>query len=166
MRIFALLITVVALPFMLVIALFILLIDRNDALFTQYRVGKDKNEFKIYKFRTMDGTHITKFGNLLRSTGLDELPQLINIVKGDMQFIGPRPLTKSDITRLGWITPEHKARWSIKPGITGLAQLNKNCNADESIKLDLYYIEHQSLKLDLKILVKTLNIISVKKSKR
>ena len=92
----------------------------------------------------------------LRKSGLDEIPQLYNIIRGDMNFVGPRPLTQFDINRLNWNKPEFSKRWTVKPGITGLAQLSKTCNSSLALKNDIYYIENKSFSLDLKLIVKSL----------
>jgi lipopolysaccharide/colanic/teichoic acid biosynthesis glycosyltransferase len=91
------------------------------------------------------------FGKILRKTGIDELPQLFNIIKGEMNFIGPRPLTNNDIERLSWNTKYHESRWSTKPGLTGLAQLSPICNKKMSFYLDKYYAENKSIILNFKI---------------
>lgn len=97
----------------------------------------------------------TKFGKILRNTGIDELPQLFNIIKGDMKFIGPRPLTQADIERLEWNTPYHDIRWAVKPGLTGLAQLAPICHKKISWFLDAYYSRNKSLKIDAIIIIRT-----------
>jgi lipopolysaccharide/colanic/teichoic acid biosynthesis glycosyltransferase len=98
-----------------------------------------------------DGS-VTKVGKVIRKLGLDEIPQLLNIMNDEMAFVGPRPLTAQDIERLGWNSPEFDKRWSVKPGITGAAQLINVCDASASMKSDLDYVENKSLALDLKIL--------------
>lgn len=103
----------------------------------------------------MKNNRITKEGKLIRKTGLDELPQLLNIIKGEMSFVGPRPLTDYDVNRLGWNIPKYEKRWNVKPGITGTAQLLKTCNTDLSIKNDLDYVLNKSFLLDVKIILKS-----------
>src|SRR5690606_30302785 len=114
---------VLASPLLLVIAGLILVDDGGPVLFTQTRVGADRTPFRIYKFRTMRDGKTTRVGRWLRATGLDELPQLVNMLLGDMSLIGPRPLTFEDVARLGWDDGRHDVRFSVRPGVIGLAQL-------------------------------------------
>jgi lipopolysaccharide/colanic/teichoic acid biosynthesis glycosyltransferase len=138
----------------------------SPVVFTQARPGQDSQIFKFYKFRTMtderdaqgnflpDAVRLTPFGQFIRKTSLDELPQLWNILKGDMSFVGPRPLIVRYLERY---TPEQARRHDVLPGITGLAQI-KGRNAiswEEKFKLDVWYVDNWSLWLDLKILVMT-----------
>lgn len=95
---------------------------------------------------------ITRLGHILRSSGLDELPQLINIIKGDMSFVGPRPLSLYDIKRLKWDTPYYNKRWSVLPGLTGLAQLSRKCHPKITFCYDTYYIKNKSIYLDISII--------------
>lgn len=155
MRFFAIIFFFLTLPFFIGIYLIIYFNSGFPVFFKQKRIGKDKNTFTIYKFRTMKNNRITKEGKLIRKTGLDELPQLLNIIKGEMSFVGPRPLTDYDVNRLGWNIPKYEKRWSVKPGITGTAQLLKTCNADLSIKNDLDYVLNKSFLLDVKIILKS-----------
>lgn len=144
------------------------------AFFYQERPGKDEQIFKIYKFKSMtderdedgnllpDKIRLTKVGRFIRKTSLDELPQLWNVLKGDMSLIGPRPLLPE---YLPYYTQAEKIRHSIRPGITGWAQINgrNNLDWDKRLELDIYYVENLSLILDLKIFAKTiLNIIKKK----
>lgn len=135
----------------------------NPALFKQKRVGYHERIFTVYKFRTMtdkkdkkglllpDSQRLTPFGRFLRSSSLDELPQLFNILKGDMSFIGPRPLL---IEYLPLYNAEQKRRHLVKPGVTGWAQVNgRNAISwPEKFKLDCWYVDHPSFWLDIKIL--------------
>ena len=145
----------------------------SPVIFAQDRPGKNDRIFKFYKFRTMtdardrdgqilpDGDRITTFGEWLRQTSLDELPQLWNILKGDMSFIGPRPLIVLYLERY---SPQQARRHEVLPGITGLAQI-KGRNAiswDEKFKLDVWYIDNWSLWLDLKILLLTVGKVICK----
>ena len=143
------------LPLMLLIALLIKLDDRGPIFFLQYRLGKYKRPFKIYKFRSMKNNKVTRVGCWLRKTGLDELPQMINILKGDMSTVGPRPLTYEDIVRIGWDKRYYISRWHIKPGITGLAQLHAGRSAHHSWLFDKTYLKNESFVLDLKIILIT-----------
>ena len=153
-------------PVLLVLALLIRLKLGNPIIFTQERAGKKGKPFTIYKFRTMtnatdakgqllpNARRKTKFGNLLRSTSLDELPELWNVLKGEMSLVGPRPLL---IEYLPYYTDEQNQRHDVRPGITGWAQINgRNAlNWDEKFELDVWYVKHQSFLLDIKILLKT-----------
>jgi lipopolysaccharide/colanic/teichoic acid biosynthesis glycosyltransferase len=153
-------------PVLLGVVIAIYLKMGNPILFIQPRPGKNAVIFNFYKFRTMtndidkkgnllaDEKRLTSFGKFLRSSSLDELPQLWNIVKGDISFIGPRPLLIKYLERY---TPEQKRRHEVKPGITGLAQI-KGRNAiswEEKFKYDVWYVDNWSVWLDLKILVMT-----------
>ncbi|MBE8986245.1 sugar transferase [Nostoc sp. LEGE 12450] len=149
-------------PVILIIAIAIYLRMGYPVLFTQPRPGKNARIFNFYKFRTMtderdakgnllpDEKRLTPFGEFLRQTSLDELPQLWNVLKGDMSFVGPRPLLVSYLDRY---TPEQARRHQVKPGITGLAQI-KGRNAigwEKKFNLDIWYIDNWSLWLDVKI---------------
>lgn len=152
--------------------------NRGPLLYTQERVGKNGIPFKIYKFRSMvtnaeangavfasaNDTRITPFGKFLRKTRIDEFPQFINILKGDMAVIGPRPERPVFVSQIAEIMPFYQTRHVIKPGLTGWAQVKHSYGEkieDSLIKLqyDLYYIKHRSLFLDLNILVKTLSTV-------
>lgn len=138
----------------------------SPVFFMQERVGKDEKLFKLYKFRTMtdatddrgellpDELRLTQFGKTLRSTSLDELPELINIIKGDMAIVGPRPLL---IKYLPYYTEEQHYRHSVRPGLTGLAQVSgRNAlNWDERFGADLKYISHITFLEDAHIILKT-----------
>jgi len=139
----------------------------SPLFFIQTRPGLHDIPFKLYKFRTMidrrdghgyllpDAERLTPFGRFLRSTSLDELPELFNVLKGDMSLVGPRPLLMQYLDRY---TPEQARRHEVKPGITGWAQVNGR-NAltwEEKFKLDVWYVDHQSFWLDLKIIALTL----------
>ena len=138
----------------------------SPILFTQLRPGLRGKPFRIYKFRTMtderdaegnllpDAERLTGFGRFLRSTSLDELPELINVLKGDMSLVGPRPLLMQYMDRY---TPEQMRRHDVKPGITGWAQVNGR-NAltwEDKFRHDVWYVDHVSFWLDLKILAMT-----------
>ncbi len=153
-------------PMLLIVAIAIYIRMGRPILFNQPRPGKDGCIFTFYKFRTMtnerdadgnflpDEQRLTALGQFLRKTSLDELPQLWNVLKGDMSFVGPRPLM---VVYLDRYSPEQARRHEIKPGITGWAQINGR-NAigwEEKFKLDVWYVDHWSLWLDLKILLLT-----------
>lgn len=153
-------------PVLLVLALLVRCKLGSPVLFRQERPGKKEKIFKLYKFRTMtdqrdangqllpDEVRLTRFGKLLRSTSLDELPELLNILKGDMSLIGPRPLL---VRYLPWYTPQERRRHDVRPGLTGLAQVNgRNALGWESrFAYDLEYVDHCSFGLDMKILAMT-----------
>lgn len=142
------------------------------AFFTQTRIGKNERPFKIYKFKSMtderdssgkllpDAQRLTKVGRFIRSTSLDELPQLFNVLRGDMALIGPRPLP---LSYLPYYTEEESVRHQVRPGITGWAQVNgrKNITWERKLEYDVYYVRHLTLLLDVKIFF--LTIINVLK---
>ena len=148
-------------------------------IFRQQRVGEDGKIFTIYKFRTMldsadaggqatpaseDDARFTFLGRWLRRTRLDELPQLCNILKGEMDFVGPRPFLPNMEQELARTIPFYSQRWSVKPGATGWAQVNRGYCATvkdnaEKLSYDLFYIKNVSLGLDLLILVQTVKIL-------
>lgn len=156
-------------PLFLIISIMILIVDGKPILFRQKRVGKNNELFTIYKFRTMKngtenvasaelenaGDKITKIGKVLRSTSIDELPQLINILNGTMSLVGPRPLIpeEDDIRKLR----EEYNVYSVRPGITGWAQVNGRdiITRENKALLDKEYVEKQSLGFDIKILFLT-----------
>jgi lipopolysaccharide/colanic/teichoic acid biosynthesis glycosyltransferase len=138
-------------PAMAVIAGAILLEDGFPVLFRQERLGRKRQPFTILKFRSMRDGRVTRVGRVLRATGLDELPQFINILHGQMSAVGPRPLTEADVSRLGWMTPRHDFRWRVRPGLTGLAQVIEARSGRLALGLDRRYVARQSLSLDLRL---------------
>ena len=146
---------VLASPLLLMIAWLIRLDDGGPVLFTQTRLGADRQPFRIYKLRTMRDGATTRVGRWLRQTGLDELPQLVNALRGDMSLIGPRPLTREDVDRLGWHDTAHAVRWSVRPGIIGLAQLYAGRGKRLSWFLDVTYVRDRRLALDIGIVAAT-----------
>jgi sugar transferase EpsL len=154
-------------PLLVLIVLLTRVTGGSQLLFCQQRPGLQGKPFTFYKFRTMtdacdsqgnllpDAVRITRFGQFLRSTSLDELPELLNVLKGDMSLVGPRPLLVQYLDRY---TPEQMRRHEVKPGITGWAQVNgRNAlNWEEKFKLDVWYVDHQSFWLDLKIIALTI----------
>lgn len=154
-------------PLMLIISILVRVKLGKPIIFKQERPGKNEKIFTLYKFRTMtdekdengkllsDEARLTKFGKFLRSTSMDELPELINIIKGDMSIIGPRPLL---VEYLPLYNDEQKKRHNERPGLTGLAQINgrNNLSWEEKFKEDVFYTENISFKLDIKILFKTI----------
>jgi sugar transferase EpsL len=153
-------------PMLALVAVGIWMSMGRPIFFRQARAGHGGKAFKVFKFRTMidacdregrplsDKARITSLGRLLRKTSIDELPQLLNVLKGEMSLVGPRPL-KIEYLRL--YTPQQARRHEVRPGITGLAQ-TKGRNAlswDRRFALDVWYVEHQNLLLDLRILLQT-----------
>lgn len=138
-------------PAMAVIAAAIVLEDGWPVLFRQERLGRRRRPFIIFKFRSMRNGRITQVGRVLRATGLDEIPQFINILRGDMSAVGPRPLTESDVARLGWMAPRYDFRWRVLPGLTGLAQVTEAGSGRPSLVLDRRYVARQSLSLDVRL---------------
>lgn len=162
-------------PVWILIALIIKCTSFGPIFFLQERPGYHKKIFKIYKFRTMclgsermikgeevkkDDSRITKFGRALRRTKLDEIPQLLNVLKGEMSLVGPRP---ERIASLEDYSSEIEKRLDVRPGITGLAQVSGNIylNLQERYKLDIYYVEHLSFLLDCKILLRTVGVVTM-----
>lgn len=155
-----------------------LFFNRGPLFYSQKRVGQYGKEFKIYKFRSMvvnaeeagakmatkNDSRITPFGRILRLFRIDELPQIMSVIKGDMQFIGPRPERKVFVNQLNKIIPFYNVRHLIKPGITGWAQVKYKYgeNLDDSVRkleYDLYYIKNRSITLDLRIIFKTVTTV-------
>ena len=156
-------------PLLLVAALAIVLEDRGPVLYRQRRVGKEGREFELLKLRTMvvgaehqgaglavdrDDPRITRVGRLLRRLSIDELPQLWNVVRGEMSVIGPRPTLAYQVERY---TPRQRRRLEVKPGITGWAQVHGRAALpwEDRIELDVWYVEHRSPLVDLQILART-----------
>jgi exopolysaccharide biosynthesis polyprenyl glycosylphosphotransferase len=181
-RIFAMLLLFVFAPLLGVISLLIWLSDRGSAFFTQVRVGREGKTFKVIKFRTMyvdaedrlanlvdqnesdglffkirDDPRITPVGRFLRRTSLDELPQLFNVLKGEMSLVGPRPLPADDGDFLGDV----RRRLLVRPGMTGLWQVSgrSELSWDDAVRLDLYYVDNWSLAFDLVILWRTVGVV-------
>jgi lipopolysaccharide/colanic/teichoic acid biosynthesis glycosyltransferase len=113
--------------------------DGRPLLFRQQRLGYRRRPFSILKIRTMRDGRPTRVGRVLRATGLDEVPQFINILAGEMSAVGPRPLTESDVERLGWSPAAFDFRWAMKPGLTGLAQILGAKSGADSLELDRIY---------------------------
>jgi len=134
---------------MLLIATLIISIDGKPILFMQKRLGFRKRLFLIMKFRTLKENKVTRTGKWLRATGLDELPQLLNIVRGEMNVVGPRPLTDIDCERFKYNTREHLRRWVVKPGLTGLSQVCGAKSAHGSWEIDTQYIKTRTVGMDL-----------------
>ncbi len=158
---------VILLPVLAVLALLVRITLASPVLFRQLRPGFQGKPFELYKFRTMnnkcdqdgkllpDAERLTRLGRFLRATSIDELPELFNVLKGDMSLVGPRPLLMQYLDRY---TPEQARRHEVRPGITGWAQVNGR-NAitwEEKFKLDVWYVDNVSLLLDVKIILMTI----------
>lgn len=154
---------ILTLPLQIFCAWMILIFDQQNPVFLQTRLGKQKKHFTIFKLRTMKNDKVTWLGKFLRKTGLDELPQLWNILIGQMSFVGPRPLTDTDVERLGWNDEFHRMRWKLKPGLTGLAQLSPVCHKKMSWFLDKKYVLCHPIMLDLRIIFSSISVILVGK---
>ncbi|MBI3671806.1 sugar transferase [Candidatus Azambacteria bacterium] len=176
---FAFILGIITLPFFPFIIIAINLNSKGGAFYTQTRVGKNGKIFKLLKFRTMvedaekqgaqwtkeNDSRITKIGNILRKTRIDELPQLWNVIKGDISFIGPRPERPEFVATLEKEIPHYQIRHLVRPGLTGWAQINQPLgsasvkDSTEKLQYDLYYIKNRSLVLDLDILAKTIMVV-------
>ena len=170
-RIFDVLFSLIALilltPGFIAVSIVLVFTDGFPVFFTQTRPGKNGNPFKLRKFRTMkevrnkknelltDSARITKFGNFLRRTSLDELPELFNVLIGEMSIVGPRPLLMQYIERY---SDEQARRHKVVPGITGWAQVNgRNAISwEEKFRLDVWYVDHWTFWLDIRIILKTI----------
>lgn len=156
----------VLLPILIILALIGTVAMKGNPFFTQLRPGKNEKIFRLIKFRTMtnekdadgkllpDEQRLNRYGKFLRSTSLDELPELLNIVKGDMSIVGPRPQLVRDMV---FMTEEQRMRHSVRPGLTGFAQCNgrNNMSWEKKFEYDLQYIQHITLWEDIKIILKT-----------
>ncbi len=163
-----------ALPLLIIVAILIQISMGRPIIFCQLRTGKDAQPFKLYKFRTMtnkydehnnllpDEKRMTKIGRFIRSTSIDELPQLINVLKGDISIVGPRPLLMDYVALYN---DRQKQRLFVKPGITGLAQISgrNSLSWERKFKYDVWYVKHQSMKLDWYIIAKTVIKVLLRK---
>lgn len=157
---------------MLIVALLVRLDSPGPALFRQKRLGLNGREYEMYKFRSMcvnaehtgsgvysgkGDSRVTRMGRILRATSIDELPQLVNILKGDMSFIGPRPPLTYHPWPLEEYTPQQRRMFEVRPGITGWAQINgrKGVEWNRRIEMNVWYVDHVSFGLDMKILLAT-----------
>jgi exopolysaccharide biosynthesis polyprenyl glycosylphosphotransferase len=181
----ALAIGIILLPFEILIALLVLLTSRGPVIYKQTRVGKNGHHFTFYKFRSMmalaaDGSaetggavwatkgdaRTTPIGKFLRASHLDELPQLWNILRGDISFVGPRPERPEIVARLETQIPYYRTRLLVKPGVAGWAQLNHRADLDledvkQKLQYDIYYLKNRSLILDLAIIAKTVKTLFI-----
>ena len=169
----SLLILIIFFPFLLVLAILIKLTSKGPVMFTHERPGKNRKLFKIYKLRTMylgsetmvkgqevlkDDDRITSIGKFLRRAKIDELPQILNIIKGEMSLIGPRPERVASLEEYNY---EIEKRLNVRPGMTGLAQVSGNIylELEDRYKYDVYYAEHFSILLDIKIILRTFGVV-------
>ena len=170
-------------PLMLIVSILIKLESKGEVIFKQKRVGLNGKEFYMYKFRSMvinaeelkaelesknemsgpmfkikDDPRITKVGNLIRKTSIDELPQLINVIKGDMSLVGPRPSLQKEVEKF---EPWMMERLKVKPGLTCIWQISvrNNIGFEELMKLDIKYVRERSFKLDMKLILKTVLVL-------
>ncbi len=164
----------VAAPLLALAALAIRLESRGPVFYRQLRVGRDGKPFELWKLRTMvpgaesmgagiyvleGDARITRVGRMLRRFSLDELPNLVNVLRGEMAIVGPRPTVQEQVDRY---TDRQRRRLEVKPGITGWAQINGRTSLSwpERIELDVWYVEHRSLRLDLRILARTARMLA------
>lgn len=166
----SILIFLLILPFLLILSCAILFSMGSPIFFKQERIGKNNKPFIMYKFRTMrepkdgenrllsDADRVTKLGTFLRKTSLDELPEIINVIKGEMSLVGPRPLLD---LHLELFDENQKRRHDVKPGMTGLAQVmgRQSLSFTQRTNLDIKYVDNLSLWLDIKIIVKTILVV-------
>lgn len=171
---FSFLLILVTLPIMVVLLVYLNIHFKSNPIFKQKRLGYKNQEFFIYKLKTMkdvfdeegnplpDKLRITKQGALIRKLSLDEIPQVFNILKGDMSFIGPRPLS---IKNLPFYTERELKRHNVKPGISGWAQINgrNSLDWDKRLEMDVFYVENLSVGLDIKIFFKTIQNVLYRK---
>lgn len=167
---FGIILCMILLPILIVLAICVFISLGSPIIFKQERVGKDFKPFIMYKFRTMreprkgenrllsDADRVTKFGAFLRKTSLDELPELINVIKGDMSLVGPRPLLELHV---GLFNNEQKKRYTVKPGMTGLAQVmgRQFLSFSQRASLDVQYVNSLTFGFDLKIILKTILVV-------
>ena len=139
-------------PVMAIAVTAVFLDDGRPVFFRQERLSYRRRPFSILKIRSMRDGHITRVGTILRASGLDEIPQFINILSGDMSAVGPRPLTESDVRRLGWTGVEFDFRWEKKPGLTGLAQVVGAPSAQDALELDRTYNARWNALLDCQLI--------------
>jgi lipopolysaccharide/colanic/teichoic acid biosynthesis glycosyltransferase len=170
----SIIIIILLFPFIIIILILVRIKLGSPVFFIQIRPGYKEKLFKMYKFRTMtnekdnfgvllnDEKRLTKFGKYLRETSIDELPELINVIKGDMSLVGPRPLL---VEYLKLYSAEQKKRHDVKPGITGMAQVNgrNSISWEDKFIYDLWYVKNKTIVIDIKILLKTIANVVQKK---
>lgn len=172
---FSLIASIILIPILIIVALLIKIEDGGPILYTQYRVGKDNKIFKIYKLRSMklnsgdsnprwankNDDRITKVGRIIRKTRIDETPQIFNILKGDMNLIGPRPEVPELTVKFNKEIKGFINRLKVKPGLTGWAQVHGgyDLTPKEKYQNDMYYIKNRSIYMDILIIIKTIKVI-------
>lgn len=176
----SLLVLIVFAPLMLIISIAVKAESKGPVIFSQKRIGRDAKEFDMYKFRSMvkdtehtgtgvysgkDDARVTRVGKIIRATSIDELPQFVNILKGDMSLIGPRPPLTYHPWPIEEYTEEQLRMFEVRPGITGWAQVNgrKCVEWQKRIELNVWYVDNISLGLDIKILFKTVSSVLTSK---
>ena len=179
----SLILLIVHLPVMFVLAVLIKLDSRGPVIFSQDRVGQNRKIYMMHKFRSMvddaekdsgpvwaddDDSRITRVGRVIRKLRMDEIPQLWNVLKGEMSFVGPRPEREYFVKELEEAIPYYGTRFTVKPGITGWAQISYGCGAsvDDAVKkldYDLFYIKNMSIFMDLMIVLRTIKIVLSRK---
>ncbi len=175
-KLLAAVILLLLLPLLLCLALLIKLTSKGSIFYKQQRLGLNKQPFAIYKFRTMKpspaqafkaaapgDSRITKLGHFLRKTSLDELPQLLNVLKGEMALVGPRPYVLEQNQHYEQVFANYHLRYTVLPGMTGWAQVhglrgyaNSDAQMQERVNADLYYVQHKTLLFDIKIMLRTM----------
>ena len=174
--IFSITVLIILSPLFLLIALLIKLGSKGPVIFRHKRIGLNGKEFFVYKFRTMvenapkigpgltekNDPRITDFGRFLRNSSIDELPQLINIIKGEMSMVGPRPEIPEEVAKYSVF---QKQVLKVKPGLTGLPQVNGRATLSipKKLRLDVYYVNHQNFWLDIGIILKTIIVVITRK---
>lgn len=163
-------------PILLIVTIWLHFTNKGaGSFFYQERIGKDEKIFKVIKFKTMtderdangnllpDEKRLTKIGSFIRSTSIDELPQLINVLKGEMALIGPRPLL---VHYLPWYSERERHRHDVRPGISGWAQIHgrNSITWDEKLAMDVWYVNHVSLRTDISIILKTIKVVLLRES--
>ncbi|MFH1642552.1 MAG: TIGR03013 family XrtA/PEP-CTERM system glycosyltransferase, partial [Nanoarchaeota archaeon] len=184
--ILSIILLVIFLPVIIITAVLIKIDSRGQVFFSQERVGKDKKLYKIYKFRSMatdaekqsgptwadeNDNRITRIGKFIRKWRIDEIPQLWNVLKGDMSFVGPRPERDFFVKKLEGIIPYYRERFTVKPGISGWAQVSYGYGASvkdavEKLNYDLFYIKNLSTLMDLMIILRTIKTVLFGKGAR
>ena len=173
---FSLIVLVCLSPILAVVTIWLYFVNKGaGAFFLQERIGKEERIFKIIKYKTMtderdadgnllpDEQRLTKIGAFVRSASIDELPQLINVLKGDMALIGPRPLL---VRYMPWYTEEERHRHDVRPGISGWAQCHgrNTVTWDDKLAMDVWYVNHVSLKTDISIILMTIKSVLCRES--
>lgn len=156
--IFSLILLIILIIPIIIILIIIILFDKMNPIYIQVRNGLYGKKFKLLKFRTMKNNNITNLGKFLRKTSIDEIPQLLNILIGDMSFVGPRPWILDYYNNMN---EYQRRRFNVLPGLTGYAQVNgrNNLSIFKKIDLDLYYVDNYSFNLDLNIIFKTIRVV-------